>query len=384
MINAIVYDHNIFSQYLGKFIESGYNKVAKGFGKDPIRVIAYLSINHSEPMPEDDLPVIDNSTAKVWINDGHADILLIPIQNYAGQQDFLSRFFSIGISLEKIYIVNLEGEFNTPESIIDALIPYYSCRKLPYLEFHIADHCNLNCANCEHYSGLVTHPVFPDFDKFSQDFNRLKYFFDDIAIIRILGGEPLLNPDIENYIKLANSVYPNAMIHIVTNALLLTKMPDSFFESLQQCQEGSGIWVSLYPVMESKIEDLKNFLNKKGVAFGISEPNTTFRKQQKLERSDDETLTQKYSTCFQKGCVNLYGGKIAACFLPFTTKYFNAYFEKNLPEDGAIDLYEKGLTTEIIRQRLSKPFERCRYCAEPVDYPWHIIHNPSTLEDWVL
>ena len=75
--------------------------------------------------------------------------------------------------------------------------------------------------------------------------------------------------------------------------------------------------------------------------------------------------------------------KLASCFLPFTTKYFNRYFDKNLPEDGAIDLYEEGLTIEKIMHRLSTPFERCRYCTEAEEQPWHIIHEPSVLEDWV-
>ncbi|WP_272797124.1 radical SAM protein [Butyrivibrio sp. DSM 10294] len=384
MINAIVFGQNIYSQYLIKFMENGYNKVANEFGKETIHIIAYWNISHSDPLPEDGIASIDSNKAKEMIETGQADILLIASQNYAGQQDFLSFFFSIGLDLDNIYIVDLESEFSTPKSIVDALIPYYSFRRLPYLEFHIADHCNLNCANCEHYSGLVKTPVFPDFAKFSQDLNRLKLFFDEISLIRILGGEPLLNPEIEDYIKLVGSVYPNAMIHIVTNALLLQKMPDSFFDTLKNCHDGSGIWISLYPVMNDKIDDLKSFLNEKGVAYGISDINSTFRKQQKLERSDDESLIKKFNTCFQKGCVNLYDGKIAACFLPFTTKYFNQYFNESLPEDGAVDLYEECLTTEIIRQRISKPFERCRYCAEPVDGPWHTIHNPSTLDDWVL
>ena len=90
------------------------------------------------------------------------------------------------------------------------------------------------------------------------------------------------------------------MIHVVTNALLLERMPDSFFDTLRNCHEGSGIWISLYPIMSSKIGELKAFLNEKNVAYGISEINENFRKEQKLERSDDQTLMKKYTTCFQK------------------------------------------------------------------------------------
>ena len=263
------------------------------------------------------------------------------------------------------------------------MTPYYCCRKFPYLEFHIADHCNLKCADCEHYSGLVEDAVFPDFDKFSQDIRQMRKFFDAVFLFRILGGEPLLNPRIEDYIDLINEVYPDSIIHVVTNALLLDKMPPSFFEKIRNCPEGSGIFISYYPVMKNRIEDLRKFLDTKGIRYEVSDEINMFRKQQKLERSDDEEVRKKYESCYQKGCVNLYDGKLAACFLPFTTKYFNSYFDMSIPEDGFVDLYEEGLTTEIIRRRISQPFERCRYCAEPIEIPWHTIHNPSILEDWV-
>ena len=87
--------------------------------------------------------------------------------------------------------------------------------------------------------------------------------------------------------------------------------------------------------------------------------------------------------CSQSRCHNLYDGKIAACFLPFTTKYFNEYFHQHLPEDGAIDLYTPGLTTEILKTKLMQPFERCYYCQDSISVDWEQIKNPSTLADWL-
>jgi hypothetical protein len=86
----------------------------------------------------------------------------------------------------------------------------------------------------------------------------------------------------------------------------------------------------------------------------------------------------------QAHCNNLYDGKIAACFLPFTTKYFNAEFAQNLPEDGALDLYEEAMSTERIQRHLFTPFERCRYCSDhSVPVPWEVMQEPSVLSDWV-
>ena len=384
MIKGMIYQCNLFSQFLCQFIERGYNKMVERYGGEPIDIVAYWGIGNIDRSEPDGIPVKDIGEIKEMVANGEVEVLIIPSENYIWQQDFLTSFFAIGIGLDNIYIADrLDKDFNTGEAIIDAFTPYYCCRKLPYLEFHIADHCNLKCADCEHYSGLVEKEVFPDFIKFTRDIRQLKKFFDEVFVFRILGGEPLLNHQIEDYIRLINEVYPDSIIHIVTNALLLEKMPESFFETIKKCPEGSGISISYYPVMKNRMKDVIKFLETKDIRYEVSDEIKMFRRQQKMERSDDKEVRKKFDHCYQKGCVNLYDGKLAACFLPFTTKYFNRYFNKSLPEDGAVDLYEEGLTTEKIRRCLSSPFERCRYCMEPIEAPWHTIHNPSILEDWV-
>ncbi len=249
---------------------------------------------------------------------------------------------------------------------------------MPYLEFHVADHCNLNCRACEHYSGLVKEPHFTNLKKFTRDFEQLHKFIDDIGYIRILGGEPLLNPEINEYVKLSRRLYPQAVIRVVTNALLLPKMPDKFFKTLRQ--NDVSIHISFYPPAQSKIEQITKLLTEKKVEFFVSPLTKTFTVKQTLNPHNE--ARKIFLKCFQASCRNLYDGKIAACFLPFTTKYFNAYYNKNLPEDGALDLYEKDLTTEKLKKFLSVPFERCRYCTAPVPIKWGTISQPSPITDW--
>ncbi len=218
----------------------------------------------------------------------------------------------------------------------------------------------------------------PYLEKFAQDFNQLHKFIDDIGVIRILGGEPLLNPEINEYVKLSRKLYPQAIIWVVTNAILLPKMPDDFFETLRQ--NNAFIWISFYSPLKSKMPEIQRLLEKKQVRFGISPLNEEFTIKQTIHRHDKPR--EIFLQCFQAHCHNLYEGKIAACFLPFTTKYFNAYYGKNLPEDGALDLYAEGLTTEKLKAHLLTPFERCRYCTRPVSVNWDTIKHPSPITDW--
>ncbi|SEF66604.1 4Fe-4S single cluster domain-containing protein [Butyrivibrio sp. Su6] len=383
MIPVVIYMNNEFSKFHEHFIKETYNRIALKYGGEKLAVVAYWN-PYDEDNADGFLPVLSTGTAKVFVESGDIGAVIIPFENYIGQEDYLGNLLKVGISLENVYISGKCQELDDKEkTILDYYKPYYESKMLPYLEFHVADHCNLNCADCEHYSGLVEEPVFPDFNKFEKDISKLKFFIEDIGLIRILGGEPLLNPEIVRYIKLVHKIYPDSAIHVVTNGLLLRNMPDSFFQALKDCGNNSGIWVSYYPVMQDKIEEIRSFLEIKDVPFAISQMATVFRKQQSLEANSDEGTGVKFKNCFQKNCNNLYDGKIAACFLPFTTKYFNRYFNKQLPEDGAIDLYEEGLTTENIKRRLAIPFERCRYCRNPEDVQWHRINKPSKLEDWV-
>lgn len=362
------------AQAVAQVIENGYNPWLKSINKMPLNVVAYVSDNGNII---GDKAVLNFEQFAALYHKGLIHKIIFPREVYhAISRMLFSRLRRLGVRVEDVCITQrLSDEIFFPNFIE----LYLSAKYLPYLEFHVADHCNLNCKACEHYSGLVKEPHFPNLKKFTRDFERLHEFIDDIGVIRILGGEPLLNPELNEYIKLSRRLYPQAMIHVVTNALLLQKMPEEFFETLRQCS--ARITISFYPPLESKIDAIRKFIESKRVPLFIGSLYKTFKMNQTLNRHDRPR--EIFLQCFQAHCHNLYEGKIAACFLPFTTKYFNAYYGKNLPEDGALDLYDPTLTTEKLKAHLLKPFERCRYCTPPVDVEWTTIKNPSPITDWV-
>jgi molybdenum cofactor biosynthesis enzyme MoaA len=49
-----------------------------------------------------------------------------------------------------------------------------------------------------------------------------------ISYLRLLGGEPLLHPDITKFIKYAKRYFPETLIGIGTNGILLPKMKNKF------------------------------------------------------------------------------------------------------------------------------------------------------------
>lgn len=375
-MNVAILEMNEFSQAVAKIIEDGYNPWLKSKLAEPINVVAYVSGRKGLGSTVSDKAILNLEQFAALYHKKIIDKIIFPREICIGQVPVMSYLRGLGINIEDFWITNRISDEISLSNFLDS---YLSAKYLPYLEFHIADHCNLNCKACEHYSGLVKESHFPKLENFTRDFERLHEFIDDIGMIRILGGEPLLNQEINEYIKLSRRLYSRTVIYVVTNAILLPKMPEEFFKTLRECK--AAIWISFYPPLESKMPAIKNLLEEKDVKFHISPLNKNFTIKQTLKCH--EHPREIFLQCFQAHCHNLYDGKIAACFLPFTTKYFNSYYGKNLPEDGALDLYDENLTTEKLKAHLLMPFERCRYCTPPVDIAWSTIKNPSPITDWI-
>lgn len=88
------------------------------------------------------------------------------------------------------------------------------------LEIHICDHCNLRCVACSHESPFATER-FDDPATLRLALKALWRHYE-APLIKLLGGEPLLHPDIGAIIEAVRAV-TGSRIRIVTNGLLLKK-----------------------------------------------------------------------------------------------------------------------------------------------------------------
>ena len=373
-MNVAILETGKESQTTAEILENDYTPwLEKIFDKEPLKVVAYVS-------EKIDSPVIDGKdimTLKQFATLYHKreiEKVIFPHEVYRNKPNILYRIYELGVEVDDILIAK-HLDFENP--FAEFIKPYLSVKHLSYLEFHIADHCNLNCKACSHFSGLVKEPHFPKLRSFTRDMERLHEFINDIDTIRILGGEPLLNREINEYIRLSRYLYPKATIYVVTNAILLTKMPESFFETLRECN--TKIYISFYPPLEEKMPAIKKFLESKGISFNVS---PLFKKfALRITFNPYDRPKENFLHCPNIRCHNLYEGKLAVCSRLFPIKTFNDYYGKNLPEDGALDLYEPNLTTEKLKAHLLKPLELCRYCTPPDWIEWQTIKKPSPITD---
>jgi sulfatase maturation enzyme AslB (radical SAM superfamily) len=82
-------------------------------------------------------------------------------------------------------------------------------KKLLSFEVNVADHCNLNCRGCEHFSPLAKESYI-NIDSYTRDCARLSELTGGrIDTIHLMGGEPLLYPRLLEIFSITRQAFPS-------------------------------------------------------------------------------------------------------------------------------------------------------------------------------
>lgn len=287
------------------------------------------------------------------------------------------------LGIHNIYVIpnTISCRLSLGEDISSDAIVYPYKTVLPelmQLEFHLADHCNLNCKGCSHFSNLVPAPCFADKAQFTKDLKQLTAYFSQIRKFFLLGGEPLLNTELGDYVKLIREAFPYTQIIIVTNGLLLLTLKEPVIALLKENRV--HISISDYTCLDR--EKIIAFVQKHALSAELREGKENFSKY--LNTKGDSKPEEIFYQCIRHNCTFLGKGKMAACCQPFLIHYFNDYFKEHFPENESIDLYEKGLDGWEIQKRLTTPMDSCRYCTYDESFDWAASKAPYSKDDWCV
>ena len=268
---------------------------------------------------------------------------------------------------------------------------YYRAKKgktpMKYLHFtyHLADHCNLNCQCCDHFSPLAEKKL-ADFESFKKDIQRLGTLCrGECYKINLQGGEPLLHPDAIQFAICARENFPKGMICFQTNGLLLPEQPETFWKA---CKEYNiEIQVTKYPVAFDY-----EIVSKKAEACGVQFSYYNDAKIEKtsylipLDLQGKQSPLKSYCKCFHAiSCIMLKNGRLYPCTIAPNIEHFNKYFHQNLilSDADSIDIY-KAKSFEEIAEFLAKPIPFCRYCnvtEREYDLKWE--QSKRKITEWV-
>ena len=229
-------------------------------------------------------------------------------------------------------------------------------------EINAVYHCNLSCRSCSHLSPLV--------EKYVMEVDRLR---DDLTLLQrvyhaeyanLLGGEPLLHPELPYLIETVRETGIADKIKIVTNGILLPRMPEILWELTDI------IVISLYSpafLPEKTLDILKDRAVKYNVELEVRYFDY-FREAFALEGPRDETLIKRiYNTCQIAHiwcCHNIDRGYFYKCpqaiFLPkwFKREGSGAFEPDRVKISDTADFFDR--LCDYLQS--SEPLETCRYC----------------------
>lgn len=244
-------------------------------------------------------------------------------------------------------------------------------------ELHAAEHCNLRCANCCNMSPLVGQRFLGVAEVQSICAALAPALHADV--VKIMGGEPLLHPDLPGVIHALRASGIGDRVRLFTNGLLLKRMPEDFWEALDE------LTISDYqsaPVPRATLEMARErsvrhdfVLNIKPVAEFSQVLSPTFQ-------PDPARVAETYRRCWLRHrCLVVRGGRFFMCTRAAYADDFLAGVEHQpLPPGVELDRSGDGVPIDApgscgaqgdvrdLGARLaayldrSEPLGACRYC----------------------
>lgn len=236
------------------------------------------------------------------------------------------------------------------------------------VEVDLVRHCNYKCAKCCHFTPLVKEPWFKDLGSFEIEMRRVSEIIcKEISGLSLIGGEPFLHPQVEQFARIARKYLPYTDIFYTTNGSLLHKLTD---EQIQVINDADAeIRMSRHVPDLDVSEVAKKF--KHFSSFDVNEMYTL-----SMDLSGSQDAEESFYLCDQAyhntaheglsgyGCLNLKDGILYPCATAANWPTFECYFHTNIeafkPENCGIDIFRH--TPEEIEEWVTHPHECCKYC----------------------
>lgn len=269
----------------------------------------------------------------------------------------------------------------------DNLLKFVPKPCLEYMVLNILDHCNLRCKGCDHFA-CIADPYFVSYETIHNDLQRMSELLGDNGIIKmgIMGGEPLLHPDLLKILEDVRLFFPKVIIRLTTNGLLLLRQNDEFWHTCRKCNV--TIVNTKYPI-NLDFEGMKKKAESENVKFmyfedtGEEVVKKSFKKIINLNGDNDPV--ESFANCHIANYGNfLMEGKFYGC--PFSCqsyRIFNKKFEQalDMTDNDYLDIYRITDKQELFNFA-ARPKYYCRYCSGlQRNFDWE--RSKQEMSEWV-
>ena len=253
-----------------------------------------------------------------------------------------------------------------------------------YFEVHLVEHCNLKCQSCDNFSSIAQEE-FLEKEIFDKDLKRMSELYgNQIQFFRLLGGEPLLHPELNYFLETSRKYFPNTLILLTTNAILLDKMSGEFWNC---CHDNKiVIEYTFYPInidRQKHLELVKKY-DVTLIPFENRSVQEKYSHRNPVNDKKDQDINYNFARCYQvHKCISLKQGNIYPCTCIPNVYHFNKFFNKSLEVTDKDFINIHTHNKEEIGEFLNKPVPFCAYCNvknRTGGKPWAVTQ--FKLEEW--
>lgn len=295
------------------------------------------------------------------------------------EHDGVTEIYVMPSTLEKMPISEMDAADKS-----NILTNYKQFTELAVIKYLLYEGCNLNCSGCSHFSPINQHPKMLSIKEFENDLIMLQKKFRYIREIQFLGGEPLMNKELDKFINAAHAVFPYCYLAIITNGILIPALADHVLRTIKE--NNVLMLISWYESNTAILNKIKEILDQYQINYRISSYKGNFRIQYNTTGHCD--MEESWLVCRDRLCHTIVDGKLSGCYFAATVKHANEYFGLKIPHaEYEYDLYDDNLSAIEIIKRITSPTLLCSYCngnrsgSSPAA-AWRRAGKEKTLADW--
>lgn len=228
----------------------------------------------------------------------------------------------------------------------------------------VTEKCSLKCRDCAHFAQFFEKPVTYSKEAICTWIDRIDEVFDSVGFLCLMGGEPMMHPDIFEIVLYAQTKKSINCVIITTNGTIIPKKEDL----LKVDKEHFYFTISDYGDVSKNIGAIKTLLKDTNIDSYNPIKDDTWGDSAHIEFRDKTIpqLTKTYKECHALHCVTSVDNKIFRCPFLAATYQLQAIPKNDLEfmdlsdTSRAVDELKK----ETIYYLYGKPyFKGCNWCV---------------------
>lgn len=265
------------------------------------------------------------------------------------------------------YVGDITPEFakrNIENALRNYALYYNTGLLLERLVVVITDKCSLKCKNCDGYAAYHDNPQNDSVEDIQNSYNQIMDVCKNINAVDIMGGEPLVHPDIVQIVKKFVDDKRCERVTIISNGTIVPQA-----ELLEILMNSKCVFrISDYGKISSKKGELIKIFETKKIQYEITNYQYWDKVPQVcLTNETEKELDLKFATCTTNACYIKHGKMFCCTFVAGLSSLIPEQipdFEKNYVEllKDKPENIKKNVAVFIQQLHERKHIDACKYC----------------------